>query len=390
MIPNRKRTPSRWLLSGLAVLASVPLLVGAGADNPAQLAENRQRIAGMSPYERAELEENYAKFRELPEAEREQYRRLHAELAGNSQLREILGDYQNWLRTLTPYQRLELRAETDWARRLEIVRRFRQEQQSEQQRRRLEEQRPSMRPFVWFHGLPRLEPDDLAAVMRVIQQSLPDSSIEQQVQGTSKPVRYVRILTASLKQAIEQQNTSPSNLQWPDPRTMDRILEAISDDRDRDRFEELHTGNDYVRQTDPDGGRLMLAMIMHSIDSLWWFGTRDFEVTDDDVSRILNQLPEPTRTEIQFESRTVRERRIRWELLTERRREFRQQESQELIGIFEEFWPPPADFGPGPGPGGRGFPGGRGDRRPGDARRGPGDEGRGVGPSGPSRRPDTP
>lgn len=374
MTRNRKRTPSGWLLAGLAVLASVPLLIGAGADDPAQLAENRQRIADMSPYERADLEESYAEFRSLPEHERDQYRRLHAELAGNSQLRQIFDDYQNWLRTLTPYQRLELRQETDWARRLEIVRRFRQEQQSEQQRRRSEEQRPSFRPFVWlnhhpaYRGLPRLDSDDLAAVMRVIQQSLPDSSIEQQVQGTSKPVRYVRILTAALKHAIAQQNTSPSNLQWPDPRTADRILEAISDGDDRDRFEEMRTGNEHVRNADPDGGRLMLAMIMHSIDIQWWFGTRDLEVTDDDIDRILKQLDEPERTEIQFESRTVREGRIRHHLLTERRREFRQQESQELIGIFEEMWPPPADFGPGPG---RGFSGGRGGRS-GDGRRGPG------------------
>jgi hypothetical protein len=157
--------------------------------------------------------------------------------------------------------------------------------------------------MVWLahnpHLLPRLESRDLAAVMQVIQKTIPARDFDQRLQGLSDPVRYTRVLTAALQQAIEEEGLSESDLarlEWPDHQLMDRILVAISDEHDRRRFEQLRSDKGLLPGADGEGRRLLLAIIINSIDKRWWFEAFATEPSQDDITRLLDAQDEEKRT----------------------------------------------------------------------------------------------
>ncbi|HUG89398.1 MAG TPA: hypothetical protein VML55_01105 [Planctomycetaceae bacterium] len=397
MTRNRTRINSLWLAAaGGAVVVVVPLLLGADGDDSSRLAANRRQIADMSAAERARLEQQYSEFRALPEAERDKLRRLHAELEADSGLQQVLDDYSRWLRTLSPWQRQELQREDDWSRRLEIVRQFREEQRAAQSRRSSEDRErfewlwPMVRMSLWpnFPALtsgPASRADgstirrDLAPAMKIIEESLPQTArLDQQLRtaGEGTASRYVRVLTAALNHAGEQAGSSDSQfdwsrIDWPDPLLMDRILGSFSE-RDRKRFEDYRDLNEFVRSIDPDGKRLLLAVLANEIDRLSWAEVRELEPGQDDIHRLLIGLEPRRKAEIDFSPASERRRRVKSLYHRELRGEF-WKEAGELVGLLKKIMP----MLPGP-PGGRDFrqrgPGGPGGPSQGDGRRGPGDE----------------
>lgn len=99
--------PLRTMLC--AALAAVGLLlVGATRE---ELNLRRQRIARMSPTQKAELARKYERFSRLPREKQDQLRRLHKQLQENDDgpvLREVLWLYCDWLGTLFLGERNDL------------------------------------------------------------------------------------------------------------------------------------------------------------------------------------------------------------------------------------------------------------------------------------------
>ena len=90
------------------VLLALLFLLGA-ADT---LAERRARIAALPPAEQQQLLARQERFHRLPPAEQEKLRRLDEQLAGSTrqaELRTVMAAYHEWLKTLNPSQRDQLR-----------------------------------------------------------------------------------------------------------------------------------------------------------------------------------------------------------------------------------------------------------------------------------------
>ena len=90
------------------VLLALLFLLGA-ADTPA---ERRARIAALPPAEQQQLLARQERFNRLPPAEREKLRRLDEQLTGSprqAELRTVMAAYHDWLKTLNPSQRDQLR-----------------------------------------------------------------------------------------------------------------------------------------------------------------------------------------------------------------------------------------------------------------------------------------
>lgn len=87
------------LFSGMMLLAA----------DPAGLKEARSRLGRMSESQRTRIEANWDQFQKLPAKEKQELRKLHAELenigAEAVQLRTILNKYAIWLDTLSPADR---------------------------------------------------------------------------------------------------------------------------------------------------------------------------------------------------------------------------------------------------------------------------------------------
>lgn len=128
---NRKRC-LRW--ASIAVLLVGPLLLGRGDD----LELRRERVATMSPVERAKLANNLLWFENLDAAERERIDQLHRDIEKNAdaeQLRQVMRRYCDWLATLPSTTRFEL-LELAPAKRIERIKLLKQQEQDNQGLRR--------------------------------------------------------------------------------------------------------------------------------------------------------------------------------------------------------------------------------------------------------------
>lgn len=120
-----RATRAMCLLAILSLLASAATLQ---ADET--LKERRARIEQMDPARKAELLRAEEKFQSLTKAERERLKQLHNQIeahAKSDELLEVMHDYCEWVATLSPIERAELR-ELAPADRIEKIRELRKEQ----------------------------------------------------------------------------------------------------------------------------------------------------------------------------------------------------------------------------------------------------------------------
>ncbi len=105
------------------------LASGALAEDP--LADRRARVESLSAAAKEDLLEHYRRFAKLDPVEQERICQLHAELEQDpesAELRRVMLNYYDWLKTLPPYQQAELR-ELPPARRVQHVKRLLEQQQ---------------------------------------------------------------------------------------------------------------------------------------------------------------------------------------------------------------------------------------------------------------------
>ncbi len=95
------------------------------------LAERRLRVESLSLAAKEDLLEHYRRFTTLDPSEQERIRRVHEELEqdpNGAELRRVMLNYYDWLKTQPPYQQAELR-ELPPARRVQQVKRLLEQQQ---------------------------------------------------------------------------------------------------------------------------------------------------------------------------------------------------------------------------------------------------------------------
>ncbi len=129
--------PSRFG-GGLVVVGLGAVLLGALAAGPREserdsLHARRERIEQMDAEGKAKLLKRQSQFNALPENQRHQLTKLHQDIANDAraeQLHRTMHGYYDWLKTLTPSQRSELRDLRDLppTERVERIKQMRDEQ----------------------------------------------------------------------------------------------------------------------------------------------------------------------------------------------------------------------------------------------------------------------
>jgi len=217
------------------------LVVGfstAALDAQESIEQRLRRIESMSPAERQRLDENFSRYKSLSESEREHYRRLHEEIQREPRLKEVLQQYDHWLKSLSENDRAKIREEKNPQRRQELVARMYAEAQQAQSREPMPEQeperrRPSGRPPSDSSRPAPLSPPDLAAVMEVIERNLVESqdlpaSEREQLQRERESIRYFLLLERLTR--AERGFT---------PQLVEQAIEAIGNTAQRSQLETL-------------------------------------------------------------------------------------------------------------------------------------------------------
>lgn len=223
---------------------------------PADRKTQRERFLSLSAEEQARLLRLHDEFQSLPAERQAELRKLHGavekDLRQDGELDELLTTYVNWLGTLSPGQRDDLRKETDPDRRAKLVATL--ERQKANDPAPVSAAAPS--PNLMSGGPPgggpmlALSSADLAAVMKLWEASVAQSETltpeqQKQLSGLSGVGRYVRLLeillrsekepgrppfsgmTPTLLEALTQSITNPTHSELLASKT-DRIERATT------------------------------------------------------------------------------------------------------------------------------------------------------------------
>lgn len=219
---------NHWLLAvSLVVMITLPLLLGAGNDKASSQSNPRQDIARMSKEEQAKLKRQYEAFQAMTLAQRDKYRSLHHTLNENSakgrELAKAAQVYRDWLKTLSAWEISELRRETDPKKRIELVRKFKEEHVREKERRSFGK---GSVPYMGRGAGPKLPRDDLIKIVELIGERIKLSSEDRKtLESETGLKRLLHIASLALR--------GTDGRRWPDDTLMKDILAKVSDGRVR-------------------------------------------------------------------------------------------------------------------------------------------------------------
>lgn len=208
------RVSRRWLLTGgsLALPLLIVLLGAAGGSDESELVKNRREIEQMTPAQRAQLDRNERLFQEMSPAEQQRYRDLHRQLQTAKDadaLRLTLDRYRSWLKSLSPFDREELRQIDDLDQRVEFVRKLKAQQAT---------------PEPLSDETPRLSPQELTTVMQAIAAELKIDADD--LNGKDEWQRQMFVLN----QLLESSHGKRPPRDWAaviDAELMEKILAAL-------------------------------------------------------------------------------------------------------------------------------------------------------------------
>lgn len=289
------------LVGGLISVAVGPVLLG--ADTPADdiLAQRRSEIEAMTETERNRLKHNYERYLKLNDEERKRCHKLHNAVENDASLRDTLTAYHEWLKTLSPWKRDELRKTTDPQARLELIRKIKDEQNARDRQRRDWFRRSNYGRGPGFgHYMNREEfatfMQNVEAILRSNSDDPPlfdHSKIDQdklkELESLDGSARYVQLMEILLN--ASEMPPIPRRGRWVSDRMTERMIAAIPNDDVRQQFEKSDT---------PVSRRLWL--VAHLVGGLMMETQAEWKVqqpTQEELAKFFKELDTDDREKIQ-------------------------------------------------------------------------------------------
>jgi len=234
----RQWRSKRWIIVGCVSSAFiVPMLLGAKDASLDTRQSHRKEIEAMSETKRARLKRNFAVFKKLETNEPDRFRQireLHRAVEQDSELRKVMDAYYSWLATLSPWRREELRKQNDTQNRLQLIQKFKDEQEGRRAGRQdlfFGEFSRSVGVSPFLRNVPKLSPEDVAAVMNVIERHLQLSQQQRKnLQSMSQLERHLHMLERLSRSRVPNRSDRSfrdlSNL-------TNEMIDAISDQQVR-------------------------------------------------------------------------------------------------------------------------------------------------------------
>ena len=321
------------------------------AADPKPISDGFQQVEKMSDLERGRVQRNLAEFQKLTAEQQAHYRDLHVKLEENKttggSLSSLLQEYSAWLTTLTPSQRDDLNKETVPAKKLALVRQFKEAQEyrpeptpNEPHDAPLADLRNIRQRMMPFGG-PLLSRPELAAVMKVIAK---DAGLDSEKTDNGSAPKYYREL---LKGSIEKTPGDPRD--WPSPDLQRKIEQAV----DRSDLRSL------INRRPETKREMLIRVLLGSISNLAFEELKPSFPTEQDKQKVLESLDREERERITRMPREEGDRQLamlhfksRGDDVPKRMNEFLRQMQQLSTELGVPIRPPlpPGGDGPRPGP----------------------------------------
>ncbi len=329
-----------------------------------------QKVAGMNAIERDRIERNFENYEALPEERRQHLRQLNNELQADTKsggdLHAIMETYSMWLKTLTPGQRDDLRRETDALKKMQLVKKFKEEQDARNEAQAMYVGSWNERRNRSASRGPALSSQDLQGLIEICFKDLP-VDLQRDAQTQTGLSRSRRILESSFRQA-------GGRLRWPAEPQLVRLIDAIQDPELKKQLES---------KKGPDQRISFLSMFYRGLGNLVGAEIERNLPAEQDLQTFFSEMDSTRRDELMRLPPDDARKRLTYLFI--------QEKSPELRALFEmrrDLGFPFGGFGPGGGPGGMGNGGPPGNGPPGD--RPPGERNtseRNSGERGPGQRP---
>lgn len=214
---------SRLVWAGLALLATT--LVAAVSVDEAELSRRWEKVSRLSQRERDRLQQNYALFERLSNEEKGRYRALHEELTADAatggRLLAVLETYHEWLLTIEPGEREDIRQADTIAKKIELIRKAKEAQ---------EDSFEAIPTGAWLKQFvtrfsergPAMGAEDVARVMGLLEQGVPPEA-KASVANLTGVARYRAILQTGFK------GMSVKDARWPAPGQVNAAMELIGE-----------------------------------------------------------------------------------------------------------------------------------------------------------------
>jgi len=263
-----------WRAGGLAltVLCAVVLMLGATEPEEATR-DSRKKIEEMTPAERAQLKRNFEKFQKLTPEEKARYRKIHEAIHNKPELSRVMRCYEEWVRTLSPWEQEDLRKAKSPEERMALIRKIRSEQQEKHRWKRYRNYFDVMKilkldnrdPGMWF--MIRTQPPSAGLYQQVvgmIEKSLPEPV---NYPGPKAELTEFQKSLAVLRAAAEvKQQDSKKGSDWPQPEVVNSAFDLIEKDEYHFFREsgsgELRGGTDRLRNLRDDQKRTLLTLFL--------------------------------------------------------------------------------------------------------------------------------
>lgn len=335
MSPRTQRPASarRWAILAAAVL---PFALGAAES----FDERYERIRQMSAVERAALQHNFETFKQLSSADQSRYRELDRRLnedakSGGRELGKVMDNYVQWLGTLSPVQRSELRSLTDPGEKLGRVQRLLNEQQQKQQQTSPGPMFPGgLAGRDGFRQPFRLTPEDFSSVMEVVEGPLAPQD-KQRLRQLPQHKRHLQAIELSLQYA------RANDRKFPDPELQGKMIAAIGSEKIRSKVAEI---------TAPEWKRQMICMqLLGGLMAEW---TRELEKDkpkESELSQFRESLGDDQKRHFASQDRAIVNHELLW-LYRAKQDPALAEDLKKVRGLIEQFR---GDDKRPPGPGGR-------------------------------------
>ncbi len=220
----------------LALLCAGMLLLGAAGSEETEQ-DNRKKIESMTPAERAQLKRNYEKFQKLSPEEKARYRKIHEAIQDRPELNRVMRCYEDWVRTLSPWEQEDLRKAETPEERMALIRKFRAERQNSSRWQRYRNYFEVMRilkidsrtPGMWFMTRTQpVSPELYQQVVGVIEKSLPEPV--KYPKPKSELTDFQKSLAVLRAAAQVKQQDGKKGSDWPQPEVVNSAFELIEKD----------------------------------------------------------------------------------------------------------------------------------------------------------------
>lgn len=275
-LPRRTTAATGAVLLVLLTFRSVTAADPAPVDEKL-LQDRHKQIVGMTQVEREHLQRNVAEFEKMSPERQQHYRELTRQLdenrASGGNLSSLMQTYSVWLKTLTPGQREELRQETDSARKLILVRKFKEEQYHPIDT--LTEALPEYEPMGPRPpgGLKPLSASELNSMMKVLVADLPSDQQERFARAT-RASQYVEILQHSIHHSPD----GPRG--WPSVELQEKLLASI-------KKTELRN---VIKARQGHQREIEARLLFFNVGNYAWEEVRSKWPKDADLEKTFNQL----------------------------------------------------------------------------------------------------